>query len=108
MITLTRKLKKDASSGSAVASGASATAAGGPSGGETMNNTKRISIRDRLLVKEVQEMDQNMPNTCKVYFSDPNVLSEFTLYITPDEGFWKDGRFKFVASVPDEYNMTVI
>lgn len=100
MITLTRKLKKDASGS---ASGA-ATAAGGSS--ET-NNTKRISIRDRLLVKEVQEMDQNMPNTCKVFFSDPNVLSEFTLYITPDEGFWKDGKFKFVASVPEEYNMTV-
>lgn len=89
MITLTRKLKKDAS-------------------GSTANeNTKRISIRDRLLVKEVQEMEQNMPSTCKVFFKDPNVLCEFTLIITPDEGFWKDGKFKFIATVPEEYNMTV-
>lgn len=70
--------------------------------------TKRISVRDRLLVKEAQEMEQNLPSTCKVYFADPNVLSEFVLIITPDEGFWKDGKFKFTISVPEEYNMTVI
>lgn len=87
MITLTRKLKKDASGSS--------------------NSDKRVSIRDRLLVKEVQEMEQNLPNSCKVYFNDPNVLSEFTLIIIPEEGYWKDGKFKFIATVPEEYNMTV-
>lgn len=90
MITLTRKLKKDATTTS------------------NSENTKRISIRDRLLVKEVQEMEQNLPTTCKVYFPDPNILCEFTLIITPDEGFWKDGKFKFTVFVPEEYNMTVI
>lgn len=89
MITLTRKLKKDAS------------------GSSNSDNTKRVSIRDRLLVKEVQEMELNLPNSCKVQFNDPNVLSEFTLIITPEEGYWKDGKFKFIASVPEEYNMTV-
>lgn len=89
MITLTRKLKKDATSGGQA------------------NESRRISVRDRLLVKEVQEMEQNLPSTCNAYFSDPNVLSEFTLTITPDEGFWKDGKFKFNISVPEEYNMTV-
>lgn len=95
MITLTRKLKKDASG--------VATSSPSSSG----DGTKRVSIRDRLLVKEVQEMEQNLPSTCKVFFGDANVLSEFTLIITPDEGFWKDGKFKFVAVVPEEYNMTV-
>lgn len=88
MITLTRKLKKTSS-------------------GQPGENTKRISVRDRLLVKEVQEMEQNLPSTCKVHFNDPNVLCEFTLTITPEEGFWKDGKFKFHISVPEEYNMTV-
>lgn len=88
MITLTRKLKKDPSA--------------------VQNEcAKRATIRDRLLVKEAQELEQNLPSTCKVYFSDPNVLSEFTLTITPDEGFWKDGKFKFTLYVPEEYNMTV-
>lgn len=52
-------------------------------------------------------MEQNMPTSCKVYFNDPNVLSEFTLIIAPEEGFWLGGKFKFVAVVPEEYNMTV-
>lgn len=47
---------------------------------------KRISIRDRLLVKEVQELESNMPKSCAIQFNDPNVLSEFVLTITPDEG----------------------
>lgn len=90
MITLTKKLKKDAAASK-----------------DHADNTKRISVRDRLLVKEVQEMEQNLPSTCKVYFSDPNVLSEFILIITPDEGHWKDGKFKFNINVLEEYNMTV-
>uniref|UniRef100_A0A1Q3G1V9 E2 NEDD8-conjugating enzyme n=1 Tax=Culex tarsalis TaxID=7177 RepID=A0A1Q3G1V9_CULTA len=85
MITLTRK-KKD--------SGASATA------------DKRISIREFLLVKEVQELEQNLPSTCKIAFQDANVLSDFTLAITPNEdSFWQGGRFKFSVQVPEEYNM---
>lgn len=72
------------------------------------NESKRISIRDRLLVKEVQEMEQNLPTTCNVHFSDPNLLSEFFLIICPDEGYWQGGKFKFNISVPEEYNMTVI
>lgn len=88
MITLTRKVKKPS------ANGPNATSV-------------RASIRDRLLVKEVQDLDQNLPATCKVYYSDPNVLSEFSLCITPDEGYWKDGKFKFAVNVPEEYNMMV-
>lgn len=92
MITLTRKLKKDAATGA---------------GGQTNDTAKRISVRDRLLVKEVQEMEQNLPATCATHFPDPNVLAEFSLTITPDEGFWKDGKFKFSITVLEEYNMTV-
>ena len=51
--------------------------------------TKRISIRDRLLVKEIQEMENTLPSTCRVTFSDPNILYEFILCICPDEGFGK-------------------
>lgn len=87
MITLARKLKNDTSDNAG------------------LENSKRISIRDRLLVKEVQEMEQTLPSTCKVFFNDANVLSEFTLTISPDEGFWKTGKFKFSVFVPEEYNM---
>lgn len=70
-------------------------------------NDSRISVRDRLLVKEVQEMEQNLPPTCSVYFFDPNILCEFKLKIIPDEGHWLGGKFKFSVAVPEEYNMTV-
>lgn len=86
MITLARKLRKDASDS---------------------ENHKRISIRDRLLVKEVQEVEQTLPPTCKLFFTDPNILSEFLLSISPDEGFWRSGKFKFSVIIPQEYNMAV-
>lgn len=67
--------------------------------------TKRISIRDKLLVKEVQEMEENLPKTCTVNFEDPNKLHVFDLTIVPDEGFWKSGKFKFRLDIPEEYNI---
>lgn len=92
MITLNRKLKKEHME---VTNG--------------INNepSKRISVRDKLLVKEVQEMTENLPNTCSVHFDDHNVLSEFILTVKPDEGFWQGGKFKFSVFVTEEYNMAV-
>lgn len=91
MITLNRKLKKDVE----------------PSNGITVETVRRISVRDKLLVKEVQEMNENLPATCSVHFEDPNVLSEFILNVCPDEGYWQGGKFKFSVFVTEEYNMAV-
>ncbi|XP_011305279.1 NEDD8-conjugating enzyme UBE2F [Fopius arisanus] len=90
MITLRGKLKKDTD----------------------VENTKardintRISVRDKLLVKEVQEMEQTLPNTCQVSFDNPDRLHQFNLAIAPDEGYWLGGTFLFHISIPEEYNMT--
>lgn len=93
MITLNRKFKKEHTE---------------PSNGLNMEPVqRRISIRDKLLVKEVQEMNENLPVTCSVSFEDPNVLSEFLLTVAPDEGYWQGGKFKFSVSVTDDYNMAV-
>ncbi|KAF7996279.1 hypothetical protein HCN44_001911 [Aphidius gifuensis] len=67
---------------------------------------QRVSIRDKLLVKEVQEMEQTLPNTCQISFKDANRLHDFDLLITPDEGYWMNGKFSFEIQVPEEYNMT--
>lgn len=56
---------------------------------------------------QVQEMEQNLPNTCKTKFTNPNHLHEFTIVISPDEGYWRGGKFLFSVSVPEEYNMAV-
>ncbi|CAL1545904.1 unnamed protein product [Lymnaea stagnalis] len=72
---------------------------------QTEAGTKRLSIRDKLLIKEVQEMEENLPTTCEVTFNDPSCLHQFSLTVTPDTGFWQGGRFRFSVSVPDEYNI---
>lgn len=65
----------------------------------------RISVRDKLLTKEVTELEENLPESCKVDFKDPNVLHEFTLTVTPGEGYWKEGIFIFHVMIPEEYNI---
>ena len=37
----------------------------------------RISMRDKLLVKEVAELADNLPCTCRGHFPDPNMLHCF-------------------------------
>ncbi|XP_064598362.1 NEDD8-conjugating enzyme UBE2F-like [Liolophura sinensis] len=77
----------------------------GPPKKEPDVEIKRMSIRDKLLVKEVQEMEDNLPRTCRLSFEDINQLSKFHLTITPEEGYWEGGRFKFLIDVPDDYNI---
>jgi len=70
---------------------------------------KQISISDKLLIKEVQELDSdengNMPESCKVSVSEPSRLHQFFLVITPNAGYWQRGTFKFKVRVPEEFNI---
>ncbi|KAF6116808.1 putative ubiquitin conjugating enzyme E2 F (putative) [Phyllostomus discolor] len=93
MLTLASKLKRD---DGLKGSRASATAS---------DPTRRVSVRDRLLVKEVAELEANLPCTCQVHFPDPNQLHCFQLTVTPDEGYYQGGKFQFETEVPDAYNM---
>ncbi|XP_075685743.1 NEDD8-conjugating enzyme UBE2F isoform X2 [Rhinoderma darwinii] len=93
MLTLASKLKRD---DGVKGSRASSTAS---------DSTRRISIRDRLLVKEVAELEANLPCTCKVNFSDPNKLHYFQLSVSPDESYYQGGKFQFEIEVPEAYNM---
>ncbi|XP_027446219.1 NEDD8-conjugating enzyme UBE2F isoform X3 [Callorhinus ursinus] len=71
MLTLASKLKReDGLKGSRM----SATAS---------DSTRRVSVRDRLLVKEVAELEANLPY----------------------EGYYQGGKFQFETEVPDAYNM---
>lgn len=88
MITLTKKLKKAQEEC-----------------GQQKAVPKRISVRDRLLIKEVQEMESMLPSTCSVKFSDPHKLYEFILTVCPDEGFWQGGKFLFHVYITEDYNM---
>ncbi|GFW92569.1 NEDD8-conjugating enzyme UBE2F [Trichonephila clavipes] len=72
---------------------------------ETFNFGTSALIRDKLLVKEVQELESSLPYTCTIHFPDPNELHRLQITITPDEGYWRGGKFKFLIEVPEEYNM---
>ncbi|XP_064467371.1 NEDD8-conjugating enzyme UBE2F-like [Ornithodoros turicata] len=94
MITLSKKLKKSSENNNT----------------DTAHNVvpdgiRRASVRDKLLVREVQEMEANLPCTCTVKFDDPDVLHRFELIIMPEEGYWQGGRFVFPVEVPEDYNM---
>nr|KAF6354108.1 putative ubiquitin conjugating enzyme E2 F (putative) [Pipistrellus kuhlii] len=71
MLTLASKLKRDDGlKGSRTSTTAS-------------DSTRRVSVRDRLLVKEVAELEANLPY----------------------EGYYQGGKFQFETEVPDAYNM---
>uniref|UniRef100_A0A9J7ZIY6 E2 NEDD8-conjugating enzyme n=1 Tax=Cyprinus carpio carpio TaxID=630221 RepID=A0A9J7ZIY6_CYPCA len=93
MLTLASKLKREEGVG------AGRTHAG------SNDASHRVSIRDRLLIKEVAELEVNLPNTCKVTFPDENKLCHFQLAISPDEGYYLGGKFQFEIEVPEAYNM---
>lgn len=52
-------------------------------------------------------MEQTLPSTCRVKFEDPHQLHDFYLTVTPDEGYWAGGRFRFHIFVTEDYNMAV-
>uniref|UniRef100_A0A1I7YN64 E2 NEDD8-conjugating enzyme n=1 Tax=Steinernema glaseri TaxID=37863 RepID=A0A1I7YN64_9BILA len=66
----------------------------------------RINIRDKLLAQEVQELQKEFRNhaTCKITFPNPTQLHEMELAVTPVEGMYTGGLFKFSIRVPPEYN----
>ncbi|KAF2880490.1 hypothetical protein ILUMI_25697 [Ignelater luminosus] len=70
-----------------------------------VTSTSRISVRDRLLARELQELAQVLPSNCTVNHENVNDLSSFILCIRPTEGYWQGGCFKFSVDVTEEYNM---
>uniref|UniRef100_A0A915AKA4 E2 NEDD8-conjugating enzyme n=1 Tax=Parascaris univalens TaxID=6257 RepID=A0A915AKA4_PARUN len=66
----------------------------------------RISIRDKLLAQEIQELESSLKKitTCKLHFPSTSALHQMELTVTPSEGIYKGGSFKFSINVPPEYN----
>jgi len=68
--------------------------------------SSRVSIRDKLLVKEIQELEEHKPPGVKIKFDSPDDLSEFHVIISPEDGMWQGGKYRFHVKIPLEYNMT--
>ena len=67
--------------------------------------TRQVSVRYRLLVKEVVELEANLPWTCKEHVPDPNKVHCFQPTVTPGEGYYQGGKLQFETKAPDACNM---
>ena len=47
--------------------------------------------------------DLSLPSTCKTEFENPDDLLNFKLYLCPDEGYYKGGKFIFSFKVGNNY-----
>uniref|UniRef100_A0A3Q3ERU6 NEDD8-conjugating enzyme UBC12 n=1 Tax=Kryptolebias marmoratus TaxID=37003 RepID=A0A3Q3ERU6_KRYMA len=52
-------------------------------------------------VSDINEL--NLPKTCEISFPDDDDLLNFRLIISPDEGFYKGGKFVFSFKVGQGY-----
>ena len=68
---------------------------------------KQMSIRSRFLTQEVSELQGVLPKTCQLEFENVDDLRGFKVVISPDEGYWKGGRFVFEVSIPSELNIVL-
>ncbi|XP_021943909.1 NEDD8-conjugating enzyme UBE2F [Folsomia candida] len=68
------------------------------------SNQKKVSIRDRLLVKELSDLPSLLPPSVTLTHPDPDKLHEFTVTVQPEEGHWARGKFVFNVVVTEEYN----
>ena len=62
-------------------------------------------MRDKLLIKEVEELERTIPSYVSVKFDNPDRLYDFRLVISPEEGDWMGGHFRFHVQVPEGYNI---
>ena len=48
---------------------------------------------------QIQELEEHKPPGVKIKFDDHNILSDFFVIISPEDGFWQGGKFKFHVEV---------
>ncbi|WVQ75993.1 hypothetical protein IAR50_005629 [Cryptococcus sp. DSM 104548] len=61
----------------------------------------KVTAAQLRVQKDLTELD--LPSTMKTVFPDPTDVLNFTLTITPDEGFYKGGVFNFSFAIKPEY-----
>ncbi|KAK6466765.1 NEDD8-conjugating enzyme Ubc12 [Huso huso] len=62
---------------------------------------KKSSAAQLRVQKDINEL--NLPKTCEIVFSNQDDLLNFKLVISPDEGFYKGGKFVFSFKVGQGY-----
>merc|ERR1712015_426229 len=70
-------------------------------GKQGASTKKRASAAQLRITKDLSELE--LPKTCKTEFEDPDDLLNFRLVISPDEGFYRGGKFVFTFKINPNY-----
>ena len=70
-------------------------------GGGKPAGKKRATAAQIRIQKDISELE--LPKTCATEFPDPDDLLNFRLIISPDEGFYRGGRFLFSFKIGPNY-----
>ncbi|CAF3291587.1 unnamed protein product [Rotaria sp. Silwood2] len=70
--------------------------------GSNNSNTKKQSFGRLRIMKDFSEL-ATLPSTCEMTQPDISDFSHFTVTISPDDGFYKGGRFIFSIVIPPDY-----
>ncbi|XP_017482526.1 PREDICTED: NEDD8-conjugating enzyme UBE2F-like [Rhagoletis zephyria] len=71
--------------------------------GETASK-KTFSQRDLFLPRDIQEVQEDLPPTCKFKVPNTNELHKLELVVSPaKDSMWCGGKFKFIIDVPNDY-----
>ena len=92
-----KNYKRPSTGGAGGASSSSSTATDGAvsSSPSASSSSKRVPVRDKLLIKEVEELERTIPSYVSVKFDNPDRLYDLRLVISPEEGDWMGGHFRF-------------
>ncbi|CAF0760573.1 unnamed protein product [Adineta steineri] len=67
------------------------------------DNDKNKKTMGRLrIMRDFADLNA-LPSTCEVIQPDLSDISQFTIIISPDDGFYKNGRFIFSIDIPSDY-----
>ncbi|KAJ3065383.1 NEDD8-conjugating protein ubc12 [Quaeritorhiza haematococci] len=70
--------------------------------GDAASKKPKTTAAQIRLQKDLGDMDK-LPKTMTMTFPDPNDVFNFVLTITPDEGFYRSGTFRFTFKVNTNY-----
>lgn len=61
-----------------------------------------------VLLLDIQEVQEDLPPTCKFKVPNANELHKLELVVSPaKDSMWCGGKFKFVIDVPNDYKYSV-
>ena len=64
---------------------------------------KAARVHPGQLRMQTELAELELPDSCKIDFPEKNDLLKFTVAISPDEGYWRGGKFKFAFLIKPLY-----